>query len=138
MRKAFLALLILLLLSPAKADVITEFGMGYKVPTTTSVVMLPSCHIVRLTGPIYNDPDSDHYGREYASCGGDDPIFVGWPIAYQSDFKDEIWMVRAGWYHFSHWFDGGQDRELHMDAVAVTTTFNWTKFFEKRKRKHGN
>lgn len=109
---------------PAKADVITEFGAGYKSFSTTSVVMLPECHHVVIDETRPNTPGLNYRG---ASCGGDNPVFIGWPFAWQSSFSD-VWTVRAGWFHLSHWFDGGKDRELHMDCACVTATFNWTEW----------
>jgi len=123
---------------PAHADVITEFGMGYKIPETTSLLMQAQCHVVKTqpdeSPSMVTVPYNDRIGWfDDISCGGDNPIFVGWPIAWEKDFG--VWRVRAGWFHFSHWFDGGNDRELHMDALTTTATFNWTKWAGKRKGK---
>lgn len=114
----------------AQADVITEFGGGRKNPSTTSVVMQERCHEVVI---VETRPDSPDINFRGSSCGGDDPIFSGWPVAYQKDFG--VWTVRAGWFHYSHWFDGGRDRELHLDCIpCATVTFNWTKWKDGRKK----
>jgi hypothetical protein len=65
-----------------KGELITELGMGYKIPQTTSTVLLPQCHQVHEIEfrPAAQEGDS-YWGRNDASCGGDNPIFVGWPIA---------------------------------------------------------
>lgn len=105
----------------ASADVVTEFGFGYKVSDTTSFVLQERCHTAEklklANGEIF------HHGVR--SCGGDNPLFIGWPIAYEHEF-DGPWTVRAGWFHMSHWFDGGADREVHMDAAVVSFKFNWS------------
>jgi len=108
----------------ASADVITEFGMGVKIEGTTSVLLLPQCHLATI---IETRPDTPRYDYLNASCGGDNPMFVGWPVAYEREFSGGIWRLRAGWFHYSNWFDGKQDRETHMDCACVTATFNWSK-----------
>lgn len=124
-----LALALSLLAMPAAADVISEIGMGVKIERSTSYLMLPACRTAVVTDPIW--PENPR-GYGLYSCGGDDPLFIGWPVAWQSDFSD-VWTVRAGWMHFSHWFDGGSDRELHMDAIASTVTFNWSAWKRNRR-----
>lgn len=123
----------LLPVNALKADVITEFGAGVKSPGTTSVLMRKECHLATI---IETKPDTPSLDYRDASCGGDDPIFIGWPIAWEKDLG--VWTVRAGWFHFSHWFDGKSDRELHMDAAAVTAKFNWSKHHERRKRRRAD
>ena len=121
--------------SAAHADWISEFGLGVKLPTS-SVVLLPECDMVALIpgSQIYNERGA----RPTASCGGSNPIFVGWPIAYERDFGGP-WRVRGGWFHISSIKDGhgrmadwldGDDRETHMDCLCMTATFNWS----RRKR----
>lgn len=125
----FLATLLFLMSArPARAEIISELGMGYKLPTT-SVVMQEDCHAVTITETRPHRPDIFY---RPASCGGDNPVFIGWPIAWQKDFG--LWTVRAGWFHLSHWFDGGSDRELHMDAAAVTFTVNWSELRRRRRK----
>lgn len=129
-RLVFLGIALLLVLAfgrPARADVITDIGVGYKLPTT-SVVMLEDCHEVEIVETRPARPDLD-YRR--ASCGGDNPAFIGWPIAWERDFG--VWTLRAGWFHLSHWFDGKSRRELHMDAAAVSVTINWSELRRRRK-----
>lgn len=121
-----LAAALILLPLQALADVITEFGAGGKMPRTTSYVLLPACHTIYSFLP--EGRPADGFIR---SCGGDNPLFVGWPVAWQSDFSD-VWTLRAGWFHMSHWADGGKDRETHMDAIVITATFNWTKWKDGR------
>ena len=121
---------LLLLATCARADVVSEFGMGYKMPYTTSVVMLPQCHVVVPLGV----DGSPVLGRKSASCGGDNPAFVGWPIAWEKDFDGPL-SIRAGWFHYSNWFDGGRGRETHMDLAAVTLTVNWSEWLTRRRQK---
>jgi hypothetical protein len=110
-----------LLASPAFASggFISEVGMGYKVDRTTSIVLLPECETALVRAPSALDID-----YRVSSCGGDNPAFVGWPIAYEWDVG-EYYSVRAGWFHMSHWFDGGSDRETHVDMLAITVTIHW-------------
>jgi hypothetical protein len=97
---------------------VTEFGMGYKTPNT-SIVLLPECETALVRTP--SEPSTDYLTR---SCGGDFPAFIGWPIAYEWKVGD-IYSVRAGWFHYSNWFDGGHDHETHMDLLAITLTVHW-------------
>jgi hypothetical protein len=126
----------------SNADVVTEWGWGIKAPNT-SVVMLPRCQSVALIGDITTNPESPNFGRRFASCGGNNPAFIGWPIAWESDDfgKHGAFKVRGGWFHYSNWFDGGNyfrhlgDRhETHMDLAAFTITFNWTHWNRGRVR----
>lgn len=131
---AAIAALALHMCTPAYADGwLTEFGGGYKLPDTTSVVLLPECHQATpftIEGERVRD-------RATASCGGDNPVFVGWPIAYEWDecFIPSM-TCRLGWFHMSHWGDGrgkiaqllgGDGRETHMDCLCITFTKRWGK-----------
>lgn len=113
-----------LFLCPAKADVITEFGFAYKLDS--SAVLDPLCHTVLLVGDIVTNPSSPYYDRPDTSCGGDNPAFIGWPIAWESQWR-KAFKYRLGWFHFSHWGDGGSDRETHMDLFAMSITYNWSR-----------
>jgi hypothetical protein len=99
-------------------EFVTEFGMGYKL-SNTSIVLLPECETALISSPT--EPKYD-YRR--ASCGGDFPAFIGWPIAYEWQVG-EVYSVRVGWFHYSNWFDGGRDHESHMDLVAAVLTVHW-------------
>lgn len=125
---AAIMIMAVLALHPARADVVTELGAGAKLPGTTSLLLQENCH----SAVIFETRPTD-VGRNggLTSCGGDDPVFIGWPVAWQKDFG--VWSVRAGWFHLSHWFDGGADRELHMDCACSTVTFNWTEWRKKRR-----
>lgn len=114
----------LLLVNLARADVITEFGAGVKSPRTTSVILREECHVAKI---IETNPDTPSIYWRDASCGGDDPLFIGWPVAYEWTSPREVFRIRAGWFHLSHWFDGGPDRETHLDCACVSLTVNWSK-----------
>jgi len=129
MKKIALILGLFCIAQTAAADLISEVGGGYKL-ATTSLVLKPGCTDVIPRGPVVDDPKSEHYQRGTASCGGDNPVFIGWPIAWQSD-RSGPFNYRVGWFHMSHWFDGGADREAHMDCLCATVTINWS----KRKKK---
>lgn len=130
----------------AEADIVTEFGMGWKTPNS-SLVLQPECTQVRPVGEIVDSPDSRYFGRRFASCGGNNPAFIGWPIAWQTEGfgKYGAFTGRVGWFHYSNWFDGGNvvsafggDRhETHMDLIAGTITFNWTRWKDGRKNRRG-
>lgn len=126
---------ILLIGNCAQADIVTTFGGGYKLPQT-SVVLKPECHAVRIDPVLSPKLVKDHPGRAIVSCGGDFPMFTGWPIAWKSDplgARRGI-TVRAGWYHFSHWFDGGSDRETHLDCLCAEFEMNWSEWRRNRRR----
>lgn len=103
--------------SASAGGLITEFGGGIKL-NTTSFPMLPECKKVVVVDPANNPRHADPF-----SCGGDDPIFIGWPIAWEFDNGTKL-----GWFHYSHWFDGRG--ELHLDCVCAS----WTKRWHRRKR----
>lgn len=108
---------------PAHADLITELGAGWKLPRSTSTLLLPECHLAVV---IETRPQTDSIWYRKASCGGDNPAFIGWPIAWEREFRGP-WRMRCGWFHYSNWFDGGHDRETHMDVAACAATFNWSR-----------
>lgn len=125
-----IALLVVLAFSPkAHADVVSEFGGGYKMPATTSVVLLPECHSVVITE---TRPDTPEINYRTSSCGGDNPAFVGWPIAWEREYANGALRFRGGWYHYSNWLDGGRDRETHMDCACATLTVNWSQVRRNR------
>jgi hypothetical protein len=130
--KRALCLLTLLYGWAAQADIVTEFGAGVKLPASTSVLLLEDCHLAQVIETRPDRPDLDY---RLASCGGDDPMFMGWPIAYEWTSESDIWSVRGGWFHFSHWFDGGGHRETHLDCGCVSATFNWTAWRKHRASK---
>lgn len=115
----------LLVSHEAKADIISEIGGGVKNPRTTSYVLREECNTVYTYPRIPFELESG-FRR---SCGGDNPVFVGWPIAYQSPTGN--W--RVGWFHMSHWFDGGSSRETHFDCVCASWTVNWSSKWRNRK-----
>lgn len=77
----------------------TEIGLGIKYAPTTSAVLRPECHVVLLDGG-------------YRSCGGDNPT-----AHFCVGFEFEEHNGRIEGCHQSHYFDGGSDRETHMDQV---------------------
>lgn len=135
-----LCLFMLFLSSRAQADIVTEWGWGVKLPHSTSAILLPICQQVHLTGWQQNSPDSPNFGKGLSSCGGDNPAFIGWPIAWESDWfgKRDGFKLRGGWFHYSNWFDGGKylqggdSHETSMDMAAFTITFNWTNWARNR------
>lgn len=119
---------------PAHADWVTEFGIGYKLETS-SAILNPLCTSVDIpiSNPMRASSDSPHWGRNTASCGGDNPIFIGYPIKWESKYRGP-WAWSAGWLHFSSFADGGNvldfggDRhEVHMDALVISAKFNWSR-----------
>lgn len=125
-----IALFVLLAFAPpARADVVSEVGMGVKLERTTSVVMLPRCHTVLITE---TRPDAPGINYRTASCGGDNPTFIGWPIAWEREYANGALRFRGGWFHYSNWFDGARDRETHMDCACATATVNWSQWRRNR------
>jgi hypothetical protein len=115
----------------AKADVISEIGGGYKF--TYSDVLSPKCEYVFLTQATKEDFMFDGQGRQKTvPCGGTNPIFIGWPVAYQTPDA----RFRIGWFHMSHWFSGepfNNKPETNFNCLCTTWTVNWTK---RHKRRH--
>ena len=130
----YIKLIALLLFAlPAKADWVTEIGIGYKLDVS-SAILHPKCTLVDipLSNPLRSDRNSPHWGRSDASCGGDNPVFIGYPIRWESNMKGP-WQWFGGWFHFSSFADGGNlldwggDRhEVHMDALVIGARFNWS------------
>lgn len=137
----FVAVLILFALfmfvAPAKADVVTEIGGGVKF--NMSYLLEPSCRKAIVTQPGWpENPRGETINAPSGefSCGGDNPVFVGWPIAYQTPNG----RFRIGWFHMSHWFDGGEfnffggdDAETHFNCLCASWTFNWTEIRRRKK-----
>jgi hypothetical protein len=113
-----LALCVLLPLQ-ARADLVTEFGGGYVLPGT-SFVNRPECWMVT---PMRAPGVPAHSPYELDSCGGHDPVFVGWPIAWEFQGGTKI-----GVFHMSHWFDGKPfkgDGEASFTCLCATWTHHW-------------
>lgn len=73
-----------------------ELGAGVVVDAQTSAVIRPECQTVTLNGGL-------------RSCGGDNPsaqFNVGYEFAGRRS--------RCELAHWSHYFDGGADRELFL------------------------
>jgi hypothetical protein len=130
MRVLILTLILLSGHAQAEGEWITEFGGGYKIEATSSALFHKDCTqaYMRELG-----------NRGWSSCGGDNPVFVGWPIMYRTTKNWGYWQV--GWFHQSHWFDGsgfvdwgGDAYELHFDCVCATIGFNWSRLNRRSKR----
>ena len=114
LKKLLLTVLVSLWAMPAFAQgFITELGGGVLSPNS-SYLTLPDCKKAVVTIPM-----QENYSTY--SCGGDYPIFFGWPIAWE--FKNG--NTKIGWAHFSHWFDG--NGELHFNCLCVSHRFEWGK-----------
>ena len=101
----------------AQGRLFTEFGGGVKL--TASNVIESRCSTVYV----------EFEWRHTYSCGGDNPVFVGWPIAWE--FPNG---ARLGWFHMSHWFDGknnpalfqrGDGRETYFNCLCATWRRDW-------------
>jgi len=103
----------------AKAEWISEIGMGYKIPDTSSFIFHPRCHTLTHADPRVSGE------RAETSCGGKNPVFVGWPIAWEKCYRGGSVCARTGWFHLSSWFD--HKKEIHMDALSTSVSFNWSK-----------
>lgn len=101
----------------AQGGFITEFGGGFMLPQASSYLMTPECYKATVIVPMDN-PRS--YGGLY-SCGGDDPMFVGWPVAWEFPNK-----VKLGIFHYSHWFDN--DGESQFTCICASGTIHWRRF----------
>lgn len=116
--------ILLLVACSARADIISEIGGGYKLPS--SEVFSPGCRWVFIV-----DADRsvmfDELGRQKTvQCGGSNPVFVGWPVAWESPNGN----TRVGWFHMSHWFSGppfNHDNELTLNCLCATHKFHWSK-----------
>jgi hypothetical protein len=121
----FGALLVVLAVGPKTAhagEFITEFGGGYKNLPSTSFLLNSNCQKAIVTRPEW--PENPRGLTDDYSCGGDNPVFVGWPIAYEWTLTRGN-SVRLGHFHMSQWFDG--NGELHLDCVCASFTFRWGK-----------
>jgi len=110
-------LLLMILLSGCQAYPYAEIGLGYKIDSTTSVVLIPGCDYVTLS--------PTHETREYqtASCGGQNPtahINAGFEFEWKGKRQ---WIDRCELSHWSHYFDGkgNSRRETHKDELVCYT-----------------
>lgn len=85
-----------------------ELGAGLKSKRSTSYVLRPECHTVT----------ANHGGDNQRSCGGDNPTAH---LAFGVEFERDAWLDRCALTHFSHYADGGSDRETHMDQLMCVT-----------------
>lgn len=121
MKLILLALLLPLAVYAEGGGLITEFGGGVKLPASSSYIALPACKSVMVVRPA----DSPRPPPQTYSCGGDNPIFVGWPLAWE--FPNG---VKLGWHHQSQWFD--TRGELHVDCICSSWTFRWNRLRRNR------
>lgn len=119
MAQVLTTLLLLFAFLPAHAGLVTEIGGGWKDFNTTSYLMQSVCKKVVVVKPEY--PENPRGSSPY-SCGGDNPVFIGWPIAWDFELKRGN-TVRLGWFHQSQWFDN--KGELHFDCLCATWTIKW-------------
>lgn len=115
----------------AHADLVTEIGGGYKFGE--SGVLRPECALVTVLearGGFERDPNTG--AIRTMDCGGDNPVFVGWPLAW--DFKNG--NTRFGWFHMSNWLDGGElsrwthtgdNHETSFNCLCASHTFHWSR-----------
>lgn len=116
--------LLLCSIKPAHAEMISEFGGGLKL--AYSEVFDPGCRQVFIVdadrGTMF-----DGLGRQKTvPCGGANPVFIGWPVAWDSPNGN----TRIGWFHISHWTSGApfnHDNELTMNCICATHKFSWSK-----------
>lgn len=117
-----LILALFLVVSQAKADMISEFGGGLK--GQMSETLEPSCEYA-LTFDNLGHYRVDEQGRiKTVPCGGSQPIFIGWPVAWESANGD----LRIGWFHMSHWVSGppfNHDPEVSFNCICATYKFHW-------------
>jgi hypothetical protein len=122
----FVALMVLTVVNRAHAgEFITELGGGYKDFPSTSFLMTSDCQKAIVTNPEW--PTNPRPGQEW-SCGGDNPVFVGWPIAYEWTLTRGN-RVRLGHFHLSQWFDN--QGEVHLDCLCASFTFRWSRLRDR-------
>ena len=114
--------------STALADggFITEIGGGWKDFDTTSYLMQSDCKKAIVVAPVW--PENPRGLHPY-SCGGDNPVFIGWPLAWEFNNGN----TRIGWFHQSQWFDGRG--ELHFDCLCASHRFRWADIFKRKKNR---
>jgi len=118
--------LLAFLAGTAEAGLVTEIGGGWKDFNTTSYLMRSDCQKAVVIDPEF--PKNPRGSHPY-SCGGDNPVFVGWPLAWEWEF--DRGRVRLGHFHVSQWFDG--NGELHMDCLCAAWTVKWSEVGRRRK-----
>jgi len=122
----FWAVLVGLFLSgTAHAGMFTELGGGIGIPKND--LFSPAC-VWAVPLDIHGQPLKDQYnnpGRTVA-CGGRNPVFIGWPIAWESANGN----TRVGWFHKSNLFDGppfNHNSELPFDCICASHKFRWSR-----------
>jgi hypothetical protein len=101
----------------------SELGGGYKF--AQSEVLESTCLHVFLVDAKDQQFLFDEQGRQKTvKCGGAQPIFVGWPVAWESPNGN----TRIGWFHMSHWRSGApfnKDPEITFNCVCASHKFTW-------------
>ena len=117
--KRLIFLLAFLCAEVQAGEFVTVLGVGLKFNNFSSAILDPECKQVDMRA---------RGGRGPSSCGGNNPIFIGWPIAF--DFNGR--RTRIGWFHFSSIGDGGGviswrgDRhETRFNCFCMTHTIRW-------------
>ena len=122
--RTIVALLTTLLCAPAQAQrLITELGGGLKVSQGSSYLMMPDCKKAMVVDPLW--PENPHPPPQVFSCGGDNPVFVGWVLAWE--FPSGI---KLGYFHQSQWLD--REGEMKFNCLCASGTIDWTRRWRNR------
>jgi len=121
----FLVLLLAMVVSlKAHAGMLTEIGGGLKV--ATSNVLDPACRQVFIVDADHSLMFDELNRQKTVPCGGRNPIFIGWPIAWETPNGN----TRLGWFHMSHWSDGppfNHHGETAFNCICATHKFYWSR-----------
>lgn len=112
-----------------KWDIVSSAGMAYKgIPAfNSSYTIREDCKKVSVVVPQDNPRRSGLY-----SCGGDEPAFVGYPIAFKRKWLGGLIETKFGIFHQSQWFDG--KGETQWTGPSVEMEFNWSEWRRRRRQ----
>lgn len=112
----------LMWIAPVHAEMISEFGGGLKLEY--SEVFDPGCRQVLIVDANRSTMFDEQGRQKTVPCGGVNPVFIGWPVAWESPNGN----TRIGWFHMSHWLSGepfNHNNELTMNCICATHKFHW-------------
>lgn len=115
------AALLLLFCLPVRAELVTEFGGGWKF--SSSDVLDPRCRQVLVTEARDGWEIDPGYGSRSLPCGGRNPLSIIWPLAW--DFPHG----RIGWLHISDYPDGppfNSRNEVALNCLCATWKHSWS------------
>lgn len=113
-----------------KWDIVSRIGFAYKDLHNNSFLVQSACKKAAVFVPR-DYPDNPRPFPQLYSCGGDNPAFVGYPIALKREWRKGAFSAVFGLFHQSQWFDNSG--EIQWTGPAAEFELNWSQMKRNRR-----